>query len=278
MALVSYFLIYDYPDTAGFLSAEEKELWLARLKASGDATDVEPFTWQNVVNALSDISVWLYAVQFIGMSLPLYTLSLFLPTIIKNLGYSNAAAQLLTVPPYALGFLTTITIAHLSFLFNLRSPFIIWSCIFAAIGYIVLLSDLGSAAQYAGVMIATAGIYPATAIVLSWPANNASGQTKRAVACALQISVGILGGAVVGSQMYRPSQSPGYKLGHGMALGFLTIAAVSAALQYLLLKRRNADKALRRSNSGQTDATLTESAAVNGHETGDRSVNWTYQL
>lgn len=277
IALVSYFLIYDYPDTASFLSSAEKETWLARLKVSGDATDIEPFSWQNVNKALSDISVWLYAVQYIGMSLPLYTLSLFLPTIIKNLGYSNAAAQLLTVPPYAFAFLTTISVAHFSFLANLRSPFIVGSCAFAGIGYIVLLSDLNTAAQYAGVMIAAGGIYPATAIVLSWPANNVSGQTKRAVACALQIAVGILGGAVVGSQMYRPSQSPSYKLGHGMALGFLGIAVVSTSVQYLVLKKRNMAKAETRSNLSSDDGTAAQSI-IKEHQVGDQSIHWIYQL
>lgn len=270
-------MIHDYPDTAKFMKPKEKELWLARLKASGDAADSETFSWLNVRKALADISVWLYALQFVGMSFPLYTLTLFLPTIIANLGYTAADAQLLTVPPYALAFLSTITAAHLSFVVNLRSLFILVGCAFAAIGYIVLLSAPSHAAQYAGVMLAAGGTYPATAIVLSWPANNVSGQTKRAVACALQISVGILGGAVVGSQMYRPSQSPRYPLGHGMALGFLGIASISAAIQFLLLRRRDAGKALQRSEL-ETKLDRDRVEVVEEQGIGDRSIYWKYQL
>lgn len=211
------------------------------------------------------------------MSLPLYTITLFLPTIIKNLGYTAANAQLLTVSPYALAFLTTVLTAHLSHVFKLRSLFIILGCAFAAIGYIVLLADLGHAAQYAGVMLATGGVYPASAIVLSWPANNFSGQTRRAVACALQISIGILGGAVVGSQMYRSSQSPSYPLGHGMALGFLGIASLSAAVQYLILRKRNAAKAQRRSDiDAKADEKQRDLLAEPG--LGDHSNYWIYQL
>ena len=51
--------------------------------------------------------------------------------------------------------------------------------------------------SYTGVFFAAGGIYPSVALVLAWPANNVSGQTKRAVANAMQIMIGNLG-AVLG--------------------------------------------------------------------------------
>ena len=47
--------------------------------------------------------------------------------------------------------------------------------------------------ETAGVFFCACGIYPAVGLVLSWPAINVGGQTKRAVANALQISIGNLG-------------------------------------------------------------------------------------
>lgn len=131
------------------------------------------------------------------MSLPLYTLSLFLPSIIRDLGYTAAQAQLLTVPPYAFAFLTTLTIAILSEKTHRRAPFILGSSCFAIIGYILLLSSHKPGPSYTGVFFAAGGIYPSVALVLAWPANNVSGQTKRAVANAMQIMIGNLG-AVLG--------------------------------------------------------------------------------
>jgi hypothetical protein len=58
-------------------------------------------------------------------------------------------------------------------------------------------------------------MFPSTAIIVSWPANNVSGQTKRATASALQISVGNIA-AIMGTQLYRPKWSPRYFVGHGM--------------------------------------------------------------
>ena len=78
VSVVAYFIIYNYPDTASFLSAEERAVVHARLKADNDATRHEAFDWVNVRGALADPKCWLYGLGFHTMSLPLYTLSLFL--------------------------------------------------------------------------------------------------------------------------------------------------------------------------------------------------------
>ena len=202
VSVAAYFFIFNYPNTAKFLSDDERSIIHQRLKDDSDATRNEGFSWSNVSKALKDPKVWLYGLAFHTMSLPLYTLSLFLPTIITELGYSAARAQLLSVPPYAVAFILTITVAVLSERFGIRAPFIAASSSFAVIGYILLLSDHTPGVSYLGTIFAAGGIYPATAIVLSWPANNVSGQTKRATANAMQISIGNLG-AVLGTQLYR---------------------------------------------------------------------------
>lgn len=238
VSLVAYFFVANYPSTATFLSEKERACVHARLEASNDATRDEAFTWNNVSLALRDPKVWLYGLGFHTMSLPLYTLSLFLPTIIKDLGYTAAQAQLLTVPPYAVATITTLTVAIASERLKLRAPLIMGSASLAAIGYIILLSNTKIGVSYFGTILAAAGIYPATAIVLSWPANNVSGQTKRATANAMQISIGNLG-AVLGTQLYRSTDGPRYFLGHGFALGYLCANVLVVGTLWAILKAEN---------------------------------------
>jgi hypothetical protein len=164
------------------------------------------------------------------------------PTIIKDLGYTAAKAQLLTIPPYAFAFVTTLATAAVSERLGKRAVPLICSALFAMIGYILLLANIDPAGRpgisYLGTFFAAGGIYPATALALSWPAINVSGQTKRAVANAMQISIGNLG-AVLGTQLYRSGDAPRYIVGHSFALGYLAgNVAVSFAL-YLLLRREN---------------------------------------
>ncbi|MCJ1458673.1 hypothetical protein MMC28_009047 [Mycoblastus sanguinarius] len=269
VSLVSYLFVVNYPSTAKFLTDDERACINARLKSNNDATRNEAFTWSNVSSALRDPKVWLYGLGFHTMSLPLYTLSLFLPTIIKELGFTAAQAQLLTVPPYAIATILTLSVAIASEKCKLRAPFIMGSASLAAIGYIILLSDTKAGVSYFGTILAAAGIYPATAIVLSWPANNVSGQTKRATANAMQISIGNLG-AVLGTQLYRSNDGPRFFLGHGFALGYLCANVLVVGTLWAVLRAENAKR-----DRGERDSRL---AGVGEDEwLGDDDPRWRFQ-
>lgn len=86
------------------------------------------------------------------------------------------------------------------------------------------INDLGYSATQAQLLlippyVVAAGVFLASAIVLSWPANNVSTQTKRATAHAMQISIGNLG-AALGTQLYRPKWSLRHFVGHSVVQHF----------------------------------------------------------
>ncbi|KAB5581050.1 major facilitator superfamily domain-containing protein [Coniochaeta sp. 2T2.1] len=274
VAAAAYFFIQNYPDTATFITAVERKFILQRLAADSDATHNEGFTWGNVVAALKDPKCWLYGLCFHTTSLPLYTYSLFLPSIINQLGYSAARAQLLTVPPYAVAFIFTLSIATLSERLHKRAIFIIGSAALGSVGYIILLANTNPVkhpgVSYAGTILAAAGIYPAVALSLSWPAINVSGQTKRAIANAMQISIGNCG-AVLGTQLYRTETAPRYVLGHSFALAYLVGNAAVTGLLWWMMARENKRR----------DAIAPEVKEVGDidHETweGDDDIRWRFQ-
>lgn len=68
----------DWPQKATFFTSEEKELVAARLGADSDAVADESVSWKNVKAAMGDYKVWLYGACFHTLSLPLYTLSMFM--------------------------------------------------------------------------------------------------------------------------------------------------------------------------------------------------------
>jgi hypothetical protein len=129
--------------------------------------------------------------------------------------------------------------------------------------------------SYLGTFFAAAGIYPAVAIVLSWPANNVSGQTKRAIANALQISIGNCG-AVIGTQLYRTETSPRFYLGHGFALGYLVANIVVVGITYVVLTRENEEKARVREAQG-VDAIVADIGDAEGEFLGDKDPRWIFQ-
>lgn len=190
------------------------------------------------------------------------------------MGYSSAEAQLLTVPVYAVAFVLMIVTAVLSERTHRRAVFIVGSSAIGIIGYIILLSQKRPWISYVGTIFAAAGIYPGAAIILSWPANNVSGQTKRAAATGVQITIGNMG-AVIGTQLYRTETSPRYFLGHGFALGYLVANMVVVSIQWGMLKRANDRKAAERERLGIEP--LTEIGDAEDFQ-GDEDLRWEFQL
>ena len=219
VSFAAYFFVHNYPATAKFLTPKERECVLERLKNDSDAARDEKFTWAGVLQALKDPKIYLYGLCYHTASMPGYTLSLFLPSIINGLGYSSAQAQLLTIPPNFIAFCTTMYIAVWAERTKRRAPFIIGSSAVGIIGYIMLLTSRWPGMSYAGTIVVAAGVFPGGPLLLGWPANNISGQTKRATGTAMQIAIGNFG-AIFGTQMYRPKWSPRHLVGHGLVRFF----------------------------------------------------------
>lgn len=91
--------MHDYPATSKFLSHEDRQEVQRRLEADRTFLD-DKFHLKYFWDALQDWKIWMHMFITFGIYSPLYSFSLFLPTIIKELGYADEKAQLMTVPPY----------------------------------------------------------------------------------------------------------------------------------------------------------------------------------
>ncbi|PPQ84437.1 hypothetical protein CVT24_009821 [Panaeolus cyanescens] len=172
IALLAYFVVPTWSHKAKFLTPSEKERLFKRLNADSDAALIEKFEWVYVRQALTDHLVWGYAFLFHGFAFVLYSLSLFLPTIIADLGFKSWQAQLLTIPPNSLAAISIWTTVWVSSKVDRRAPFILGAAAVAILGYIVLLTTKTPGAQYVGVHLAAAGVYTGNALLLRYAAND----------------------------------------------------------------------------------------------------------
>ena len=166
-----------------------------------------------------------------GIVCPLYGISLFLPTIINELGYVSSTAQLLTVPIYITAAVLTVITAWYSDHSKVgRAPFIFLPMCAILIGFIIAISASAHGGLpglvYAGVFIATCGIYPAFPGNICWMSNNLAGSYKRSAGMAFHIGAGNLAGAMA-SNFYRAADKPKYTLGHGLEIGFVSVGLVA---------------------------------------------------
>lgn len=206
--------------TAKFLTEEERAFVVHRLKYDGsDGQDTvkvaqsDEFGWNYVRAAFSDWQIWVNILLYMGYVVrspswtlllasmadqqsqaPLYGISLFLPTIIKELGYKSTTAQLLTVPIYVAASIMAVSIAYLADWKRTRAPFIIINMLVMLTGFTMCRVSDKPGVVYAGVFIAACAIYPTQPTNISWLSNNLSGSYKRAVGMGIQISVGNLSG------------------------------------------------------------------------------------
>ncbi|KAF7966480.1 hypothetical protein HWV62_38164 [Athelia sp. TMB] len=193
VAVFSFFGMHDYPATAKFLTETERAHVVQMLQddSRNAATHFDmKFVWQ----AMCDYHTYLQIGIYIGVLIPVYAISLFTPTIINELGYSAANAQLLTVPPFAAGCIFTIAVGIISDKYKLRGPFVIGGAFVSLIGYIVLYVTDKPGAGYAGAVLAAVGVFPTIAVDLAWAGGNAGGDMKRGVVIAMVIGIGNLGG------------------------------------------------------------------------------------
>ncbi|KAJ7604012.1 major facilitator superfamily domain-containing protein [Roridomyces roridus] len=265
---LAYLIVPTWSHEATFLTERERTRLLERLNADSDAGRQEAFEWFFVRQALTDHLVWAYALLFHGFAFVLYSLSLFLPTIISGLGFANWEAQLMTVPPNALAALSIWCTVWLSSRYNYRAPFIIGAAFVAIIGYIILLTGPTIASQYVGVHFAAAGVYTGNALLLSWPGENVSGQTKRAVSVAFQITLGDMG-AIAGVLIYRPEFAAHlYRKGNIISIGYLLFAVVVTTYLWVWMAAENRRR----------DKIVAEDLEGDEYRLGDHSVRWRYVL
>lgn len=200
VAVVAFFVLHDFPETAGFLTEEERKFVVHRLAYQGQdrnasqVAQAEEFKWAYVWQAFQDWQIWVNIFVYWGIVCPLYGISLFLPTIIRNLGYTSSRSQLLTIPIYITAAIFAVVAAWLSDRVGKRSPFIITFLIIMVVGFTMCISTSSPGVVYAGVFIATCAIYPAFPGIIAWLSNNLAGSYKRSVGMAIQIGIGNLGG------------------------------------------------------------------------------------
>lgn len=249
------------------------------MQADRDSLDEESFSWDGVKQAFTDPYVYLYGLLFHGYAFALYTISLFMPTIINDLGFSAANAQLLTVPPYFLAFVFTMGIAHISFVVNRRLVFIIGCAVLSIVGYVVQITSPTVAGRYVAIFITTPGVYAGNALLLSLPSENVSSQTKRATALAMQIAFGNMG-SIVGVQLYRRPlgglRNPHYHISHGLSIVWLGFGIGAASALWFLLSRENQRRdalQVSRENDKSQEETDEERKRL-----GDRRLDWRYHV
>jgi hypothetical protein len=136
----------------------------------------------------------LFDALFHSIYITTISVGLFTPTIVNDLGFSAANAQLLSAPPFLLAGISTYIVSTWSDRLHLRGPFIATGALVSMIGYIIAYTTTTAGPRYTAAIISACGAYPCIPVSLAWAGGNAGGNMKRGIVLALVIGLGNLGG------------------------------------------------------------------------------------
>jgi len=239
VGIVANFVIVDTPSSAKFLTAEQRAFVIHRKKQdTAGIGEEEQLEARHLWAALSDWQVWVQGLILLCVAVPLYGITFFLPSIIKDFGFSTPISQLLTVPPYVVGTIATYTMGYYSDKLKTRYPFIFGGLVTAFMGLSMNIMDLPVKMKYMGTFAIVSGTYGVVPGIIAWLGNNLCGQSKRCVGMAIQISIANIAG-IIASLIYNTQDSPRYLIGHGTSITFVAIGLWTIPITVVAYQRAN---------------------------------------
>ncbi|KAI8147250.1 major facilitator superfamily domain-containing protein, partial [Fennellomyces sp. T-0311] len=274
IALFAAWYLPDDPERAKFLTAEERRLEIERLAQDAGNSKDRSFSWAQVISVYKDWKLYVYSFIYLMGATALHGVTLFLPSIIAGMGeWSDAQAQALTTPPYVLAFVTTIAIGRSSDRFFDRAYHMVACNIVGILGFLllILVPQSNVAAHYAASCLIVAAVYSNTPPKVAWFTNNFSGLTRRAIASATIVSVGLVGGIFSGQVYFDP---PGYQNGNTI----VCCCVIAQTLAVLGLRFGLACENKRRNKLSAVEKELEVQKYGGGELVGDRHPDFRYVL
>lgn len=272
--VASFWMVHDFPDDARFLSDDDRARVVRRLKMDQQSSaEHEEWKFEYLWAGLKDWKMWLGMVIYMGCDMPLYAFSLFLPSIVIDLGFGHDVikAQLMSVPPYVVAALFTIVVGYIADRTRQRGLCNILTSAIGIVGFIMLIASDRPGVQYTGTFLGALGIYPCISNTITWMANNIEGVYKRGVVLGFVIGWGNLNG-IVSSNIYY--DGPRYYQGHGVVLAYMAVFLFGGSLlMTLLLRLENKQR-----QQGKRDYLIQGKSAKEIDALGDKRPDFIYTI
>ncbi|KAF2404848.1 MFS general substrate transporter [Trichodelitschia bisporula] len=217
MAAVTCLVLPRTLGTAWFLTAEERAHAVRRLEIDNPNIDehgnpVEDdgrITLPNIKDALTDWKKLITIACNICATLPVYVFGVFMPLIVKGMGYSGLDANLMSVSPFLVAACGLFIFVYLSDRLHERSLFMCLAMAVSLTGFIVLTSSKNNRLRYAFVHVALAGAGTAAPLMAAWLTDNTPDRGTRSIIIGLNGWSNLSG--VIAGQVFKERYAPAYR-------------------------------------------------------------------
>ncbi|KAK9476578.1 major facilitator superfamily domain-containing protein [Lipomyces japonicus] len=239
MSFVALFFLPNSAPTARFFNEREKEIATARLAVQTGSTTVKlGLDFKQIREALLEPRSWIIALMYFCINVSFSSLSVFMPTILEQMGYTSVHAQGMSAPPYVFAFLCTVTATFLASKFQWRSAIIIPAAATSAVGYLLLAVVSTVGVRYFALFICAAGMFCSVAVIMPWAVDNQGTDSKKGTGMFLLNLIGQCG-PILGTRMFPSSDSPRYFRGMWVCFGCLVAVMALAIINRLYLQFLN---------------------------------------
>ncbi|KAI1412541.1 MFS general substrate transporter [Hypoxylon sp. FL1857] len=246
---VSVFVIWlcpNFPQHAQswFLTARERDRLVHLLEVSRGAEDKG--------SAADNVSIWkvlidwrihLLTMCFFCCDVTASSIASFSPTILTELGWVSTIAQLMTMPVWASGIVSTFVITWLTSHLNFRAPFLLFAICLQLIGWCIMVAYVPApGVRYLALFFMAAGTFPQMSILMGWLSANLRGRKYLAVGMGWMVGFGNCAN-FISSNVFITTERPRYPTGFATGLAFtllgFVLTSTAFALLYLSNKKRD---------------------------------------
>ncbi|KAJ7247876.1 MFS general substrate transporter [Mycena haematopus] len=240
MGIVTIFFLPNRPESTTFFNERERVIALDRMNRGTSGDTGAKVEKAHILMALRDWRCYAGGAIYFGLNCALASISAFLPTIITTFGFTNAIAQLLTVPPYAVAAMLLLSFSWTSDRLQSRGILMSIACTISGIGYVLLLAVPNNVhVRYFAVFCIVSGTYTTIGLIIAWFAHNLGSETKRATGIPIFMSIGQCG-SVLGSHIFPLTEGPRYIKGFGISCALSFLAAILCLVLSISYRMDNA--------------------------------------
>ncbi|KAM0722686.1 hypothetical protein Q7P37_002127 [Cladosporium fusiforme] len=270
VGLIAPLFMQTHPEQCKFLTPREQQIAAERLYREHRTNVHEKVKSHHIKRAIFNINNTICAFGFFAVNVTVQSFSLFLPTLLRDMGHTSINAQLYSVAPYCVACILSIAVAFASDRTRLRGVYLATFPLLCVIGFAILRSVDNANIKYMAVFFSAAGAFPGGPGFLSWGLNNAAGPSIRAVAGGYIVSIGSFG-AIVATWTYMSTDAPDYPIGHTINLVAQICVALLAIFGILYVVRENKIR-----DKGKRDHRLDGLSEMEQRELGYRHPNFRY--
>lgn len=242
LGLIGFLTLTDRPETARWLTKEEKDLAIARVKSEriGSTDVLDKIDKTKLLRGIMCPVTLSTATVFFLNNITVQGLAFFLPTIVRTIYPTRTTVQqqLFTVPPYVVGAFFVLALPLISWRIDRRQIIMFLTTPLVIMGYAMFVGSNDQIVRYAATFLVASSCMALGPLTNAQVSANVVSDTARSAAIGTNVMFGNVGG-LVSAWSFLPWDGPNFHIGNGLNLASASTIMILTGVTLWWMKRDN---------------------------------------